>query len=90
MNREQAEETNLLAIEIGLRLGRHLQKLRSGCGSKEAHDITRRFADVMANILIEIQNPLYEEYPDLKPQELGGPFKVPSNIVPPAGLGCGR
>jgi hypothetical protein len=76
-----AEETSLLAIRISAELNRHLIKLKSQLEPSEFDRYRRGFGEVMGALLTEIVNPIYSEYPGLKPTQMGGSYVVPAHLL---------
>jgi hypothetical protein len=36
---------------------------------------------VLGELLMEVVNPIYSEHPDLKPEQMGGTYKLPPNAA---------
>ncbi len=80
MNKTVAEETSLLLLKVSAELDAHLAKLRSQCSDEEFQRYRRGFGSVLGHMLTEIMNPIYAEHPDLKPEQLGGTYRVPPSL----------
>lgn len=72
MNYDQAKQTINTAYFANAILNQQLLNLEEKIDSDEFINLRRGFGEVMGHILTEILNPLFNEYPDLKPKELGG------------------
>ena len=79
MKKDLAEETVLFGIAMSGAFNTHLKKNQKECPPEESKLYVRRFGQVMGRILTEIEMPIFEEYPDLKPDYLGGPYKLGGN-----------
>ncbi len=80
MNRTLAEETSLLMLRLSAKLDAQLSRIRSQCSDEEFQRYRRGFGYIMGYMLIEVMNPIYAEHPDLKPEQLGGPYRVPPSV----------
>jgi hypothetical protein len=75
MNKKAARETSLLLMQVGHKLAKHLAKIQEHCSEKEFARIAHGIGHVFDTLYAEVEAPIYVEYPDLKPRELGGPSK---------------
>ena len=80
MNEQIAEETSLLVLGINSSLDRHLAKLQAHLSPEQFNSVRADFAQVMAGLL-DIANPIYKQYPQLKPIQLGGTYAVPPSAL---------
>lgn len=77
MNKTVAEETSLLLRKASAELNAQLARLRDQCSEEEFRRYRRSFGYVLGYMLTEILNPLYDEHPELKPEQLGGTYRMP-------------
>jgi hypothetical protein len=56
-----------LMLEFGGRLDDSIVTVRDGCSDAEFHAYRLAVGKVLAEMLLEVMNPLYREHPDLKP-----------------------
>jgi len=80
MNKNIAEKTSILALQISGKLTNQLCDIENECSEDEFKLFRNRIARVLAEILTEIMNPIYNEHPDLKPKELGGNYIIDPEI----------
>ena len=80
MNKTVAEETSLSLLKASADLNALLARLRDQCSEEEFQRYRRGFGYVLGYMLTEILNPLYAEYPELKPEQLGGTYRMPPSI----------
>jgi len=67
-------------LKISRMLDKQLYKIQEKCDKKEASLFAKRTGYVLAYLLTEIMNPIYDEHPDLKPKQLGGPYEIDPEI----------
>jgi len=65
-----AREINSLMLEYGAKLDASVALVKTQCSAKEFANYQKAVGTVMADMLLEVMNPLYEQHPDLKPDEL--------------------
>ena len=76
MNRTVAEETSRLMLRVSAKLNEQVAILKVQCPEEEFQRYRRGFGQVLGYMLTEIMNPIYAEHPDLKPEQLGGTYRV--------------
>ena len=76
MRRDVAERMSLVLIEQSAQLNALVRLIQSTSTTEEFRKYRRGVGKVMAEILLELLNPIYAEHPDLKPEGLGGPYRV--------------
>ena len=77
MDQALAEQTSLLMLRLSAELNSQLLKIKGECSDEEFQRYRRGFGYIMGYMLTEVMNPIYAEHPDLKPEQLGGPYRVP-------------
>jgi len=80
MNKTLAEQTSLLLLRVSAKLDAQLRMLKTQCADEEFQVYLRGFGYVLGYMFTEIMTPIYAEHPDLKPEQLGGTYRVPSSI----------
>ncbi len=80
MNKTLAEETSLLLLRVSAKLDAQLAVLKTQCSDEEFQRYLRGFGYVLGYMFTEIMTPIYAEHPDLKPEQLGGTYRVPRSI----------
>ncbi|UZW62070.1 hypothetical protein [Lysobacter enzymogenes] len=83
MDREQAERTSLLLASMNATLNRHLLQLQPQLPHDEFRALCEDIGRVMGELL-SVTAPLYRQFPQLKPEELGGPYRMEFVEVPEA------
>lgn len=83
MDREQAERTSLLLAGMNATLDRHLLQLQAQLSHEEFRALCADFGRIMGEML-SVTAPLYRQFPQLEPEELGGPYRMEFVEVPEA------
>ena len=81
MDRALAEQTSLLMLRLSAELNSQLLRIKSECSDEEFQRYRRGFSYIMGYMLTEVMNPIYAEHPELKPEQLGGPYHIPSGTA---------
>ncbi|HVK55416.1 MAG TPA: hypothetical protein VM532_10355 [Burkholderiales bacterium] len=83
MKREVAEKISVLMLQLNSKLNDSISFVRDNC-SKEEFEAYRKVAGMlMGSILLDIEEPIYQEHPTLRPHDLDGPYKVDPRIFEP-------
>jgi hypothetical protein len=78
MNRELAEQFEVMSREFEMRLGvQLLKRAKEQCSEEEFVEIRKSVAYVLGALLTHIHTPIYSGFPELKPKQLGGSYEVP-------------
>ena len=80
MNKEAAEKFQILAIQFSGWLNGRLNDLSRECTEEELKEMRKYFGQAMGSMFLDVMKPMYLEHPELKPEELGGPYKVDRRI----------
>jgi hypothetical protein len=70
MKQDVAREISTLMLETTERLDRSVTKMRAQLPPAEFGTYGRAVGTILADIIMEVLDPLYAEHPDLKPPEL--------------------
>jgi hypothetical protein len=70
MTEVTAQQVNALMLEFNERLHHSLWEAKSGMSDEEFTRYRRAVGKILGEMLIEVMNPLYEEYPTLRPAGL--------------------
>lgn len=65
-----AKEVSQLMIEYGAKLDASVALVKQKCSAEEFEAYRKAVGKIMGYMLLDVMNPLYEKYPDLKPAEL--------------------
>ena len=80
MNKEIAEETSLLALKVSSALDNHLRKIQENCSKEDFEKMRSGIGFVMGYLYTDVMEPIWKMYPELRPEEMDGPYKVPPEI----------
>ncbi|WP_422039621.1 hypothetical protein [Roseibium sp.] len=72
MKKEVAAQVVDLFLEFGARLDQSVSLVQHASSESEYNTYRRSVGKVMGNMLLDVMNPIFEAYPDLKPEELVG------------------
>lgn len=70
MKNSTAQNLSMLMLELTAKLNESVTLVRDTCDEEEFIHYRKVVATIMGNILIDVLNPIYEEFPELKPPEL--------------------
>lgn len=70
MKKDTAETINRLMLEYGAKLDSSVKLVMDTASPEEFEAYRTSVAQIMGTMLLDIMNPIYQEYPDLKPLEL--------------------
>ncbi len=70
MKREIAAQISTLMLEHAAKLDQSIQLVMTNGTEDEVVRYRRAVGKIMGEMLLEIMNPIYSEYPDLKPPQL--------------------
>ncbi len=65
-----AQQVSDLMIEFGERLNDSIIAVQEQCSPEEFNAYRLAVAKIMAEMLLEVMNPLYAQHPSIKPPEL--------------------
>jgi len=80
MEKDLAEETSLLALKISATLDSHLRKLQQHCSPKEFEKMRQGVGFVTCYLCTDVMDPIWKMYPELRPEEMDGSYKVPPHV----------
>jgi hypothetical protein len=70
MKKDVAEIINRLMLEYGAKLDSSVKLVMDTSGAEEFDAYRNAVGQIMGTMLLDIMNPIYREYPELKPPEL--------------------
>ena len=70
MKKENAILLSELMLEYGTKLNGALVQIEPNCNKEEFEIYRKAIAKIMGYMLIEVMNPIYEKFPELKPDNL--------------------
>jgi hypothetical protein len=78
-----AEALSLLMMRINSNLNDSVAYVRDHCDPEELHWYRREVGEVMGAICLGIEEILWAEHPQLRPEQMDGPYRVdPANWEP--------
>jgi len=80
MNKELAEQTVILALQIGAGLDSHLSTIEAQGTEEEFTHFQQVTGNIMGDLIGEYMFPIFEQYPELKPTGMGGTYEVDPSI----------
>jgi hypothetical protein len=83
MELEVAEKLSVLMMRIVAQLDQSTAYVRDNCSRKEFEDFRRVAGQVMGMIYVDIEEKLWAEHPQLRPQSLGGRYHVDDTVLGP-------
>ncbi len=76
MNKKIAEKTALVAQMSSMILDAQLRELKEVLDEEEFKALAKKFAKPMGYIYFELLSPIWDEYPELLPDKMGGSYKI--------------
>ena len=83
MDIEVAEKLSRLMIRLSSNLNESVAYVRDTCSEVEFESYRTTVGKVMGDIYLEIEEKIWREHPSLRPEEMGGPFKVDESVYQP-------
>jgi hypothetical protein len=83
MDIEDAEKLSRLMIRLSSNLNQSVAYVRDHCSEAEFESYRSAVGKVMGDIYLEIEEKIWREHPSLRPEEMGGPFKVDESVYQP-------
>ena len=83
MSPADAERLNVLWLQIQEKLNESVGFVRNHDSTKSFESYRRVVAEISANVLLDVQERLWRDYPQLRPEFLKGPYKIESKIYEP-------
>lgn len=68
--KDVAMEVSRLMLDLGARLDASVVLVKERCSAAEFEAYREAIGKIMAGVLFDVMNPLYQKHPDLKPNEL--------------------
>lgn len=76
MKNDDAKILSEQLLQITFTLAESIEFVRARSTEEDSEEYTKAMGRVLANIYWHITDPLWEKHPSLKPDNLGGPYKV--------------
>ena len=83
MSPEDAEQLNVLLLQIQAKLSESVGFIRDRDSTKSFESYRRVVAGILATVQLDVQERLWRDYPQLRPEFLKGPYQVDTKIYEP-------
>ena len=83
MELETAEKLSVLMMRIVAQLDQSIAYVRDRCARQEFEAYRRAAGQVMGAIYVDIEEKLWTEHPQLRPESLGGQYRVHDDVLGP-------
>jgi hypothetical protein len=83
MNRDEAEKLSILLLQLVAKLDQSAAFVRDKDTKEDWDKYRQAVGRAMGEICLELEEPLWRRFPDLKPEHLGGPYKIDPSIYEP-------
>jgi hypothetical protein len=83
VDREEAEQLSVLLLQVVGRLDQSAAFVRDKESKAVWDEYRQAVGRAMAAVSLDLAEPLWRRHPDLRPQYLGGPYKVDPSIYQP-------
>lgn len=70
MRRDVSEQISVVMIAMGAKLDEMVALVQNSCPSEDFIRFRRAVGQIMGIMLLDIMNPIYSEWPDIKPPQL--------------------
>jgi hypothetical protein len=83
MELEVAEKLSVLMLRVASQLDQSVAYVRDHCDRKEFESYRRTAGQVIGTIYVDIEEKIWKQHPQLRPESLGGSFKVDERVLGP-------
>lgn len=83
VTKEEAEKLSIVLMQIVGLLDQTAAFVRDKDDEESWHQYRRALGKVMASVMFDLEEPLWNRFSELRPQQLGGPYKVSPDIYEP-------
>ena len=83
MNRDEAEKLSILLMQLVAKLDQSAVFVRDKDTKEDWDKYRQAVGRATGEICLELEEPLWRRFPDLKPEHLGGPYKIDTSIYEP-------
>lgn len=70
MRKDIAETINQLMLDYGAKLDQSLKLVMDTCSQSEFESYRTAVGQIMGTMLLDVMEPIYQEYPELLPEQL--------------------
>ena len=83
MTREEAEILSILLLQVTAKLDQSVAYVKDKDSEENFKLFRSGIAKSMGYLYADVKAPLWERFPDLKPEYLDGPYRIDINIFEP-------
>jgi len=83
MNRDEAEQLSVLLMQLVAKLDQSAAFVKDKDSKENWRSYCQAVGRAMGEICLELEEPLWKRFPELKPEYLGGPYKIDKAIYEP-------
>ena len=83
MNRDEAEKLSILLLQISAKLNQSASFVRDFDSKENWEKYRTAVGRAMGEVYLELEEPLWKRFPDLRPTSMDGPYEVDSKIHEP-------
>ena len=83
VNKKEAEELSVLLMQVSGKLDQSVRFVMDKDAKENFESYRSNAGKVMGEIFLEMLQPLWERYPELRPKEMGGIYEVNPQIYEP-------
>ena len=83
MTKEEAESLSINLLQIVGRLDQSAAFVRDKDGEASWGQYRQAVGKAMAAVALDLAEPLWARFPTLRPEQLGGPYKIDPSIYEP-------
>ena len=83
MNEEEAEKLSIMLMQVVAKLDQSAAFVKDKDSKEEWVKYRGAVGKAMAEVYLELEEPLWKRFPHLKPEYLGGEYKVSPEIFEP-------
>ena len=83
MSPDDAERLNVLLLQVQAKLSQSVGFIRDHDSTKSFESYQRVVAEILATVQLDIQERLWRDYPQLRPEFLNGHYKIDPKIYEP-------
>ena len=83
MNKDAAEKLSILIMQINAKLDQSVAFVRDHDTENKFKEYRQVVGKIMGSLYLDIEEKLWQQYPELRPKQMDGPYEVPESIFEP-------
>ena len=84
MNIQEAEELSILLMQISGKLDQSVRFVLDKDTNSNFETYRLNVGKIMGELYLDMLRPLWDRYPELLPEDMGGPYKINPKIYEPS------